>query len=111
MALLQACLAVLEEGHGSGSYRPAPLLLWRVPDALARLRRMLPAMAPEGGAPLERFLPETPPGRPDTPLQRRAALASTLLAGLEMSREGTASLKQERAFSGVVVTAMVPPPC
>ncbi len=101
VALLQACLAVLEEGHGSGSYRPAPLLLWRVPDALARLRRMLPAMAPEGGAPLERFLPETPPGRPDTPLQRRAALASTLLAGLELEREGGAVLGQDETFGPV----------
>ncbi len=57
-ALLRACLAVLERPDRGGSYRPSPLLLWRVPDALARLRRMLPA-TPEG-APLERFLPETP---------------------------------------------------
>jgi segregation and condensation protein A len=100
-ALLRACLAVLERPDRGGSYRPPPLLLWRVPDALARLRRMLPAMAPEGGAPLERFLPETPPGRPDTPLQRRAALASTLLAGLELEREGGAVLGQDETFGPV----------
>jgi segregation and condensation protein A len=101
VALLRACLAVLEKGHGSGPYRPAPLPLWRVPDALARLRRMLPAVAPECGAPLERFLPEAPPGQPDAPLQRRAALASTLLAGLELEREGRAVLGQDGTFGPV----------
>jgi segregation and condensation protein A len=93
-ALLRACLAVLEKGSGSGPYRPAPLPLWRVPDALARLRRMLPA-TPEGAA-LERFLPETTAEAPDAPLQRRAALASTLLAGLELDRKGTRSCVKTR---------------
>ena len=99
VALLRACLAVLEKGHFSGPYRAAPPPLWRFPDALARLRRMLPA-TPEGAA-LERFLPETPPGRPDAPLQRRAALASTLLAGLELEREGGAVLGQDETFGPV----------
>ncbi len=103
-ALLRACLAVLEKEHGSGPYRPAPLPLWRVPDALARLRRMLPAVPPEG-APLGRFLPETPPGRPDAPLRRRAALASTLLAGLELEREGAAALAQDGPFAAILLTA------
>ena len=90
-----------------GPYRPAPLLLWRVPDALARLRRMLPA-TPEG-APLERFVPETAAGGPDAPLRRRAALASTLLAGLELGREGAASLSQATAFGAIVVAPAGPP--
>jgi segregation and condensation protein A len=101
-ALLRACLAVLERpGRGGGSWRPTPLPLWRVPDALARLRRMLPAI-PEG-APLERFLPETAADWHGEALQRRAALASTLLAGLELGREGAASLAQGEAFGEVVV--------
>ena len=53
--------------------------------------------------PLERFLPETPPGRPDAPLQRRAALASTLLAGLELEREGAATLAKDEAFGEIAV--------
>ena len=73
-----------------------------MPDALARLRRMLPAVPPEGAA-LERFLPETTDDGPDAVLWRRAALASTLLAGLELGREGAASLLQEEAFGGIVV--------
>ena len=99
-ALLRACLAVLERPGRGGSWRPAPLPLWRVPDALARLRRMLPAI-PEG-APLERFLPETAAGDdPGAALQRRAALASTLLAGLELEREGSAALAQDEPFGRV----------
>ena len=101
-ALLCACLAVLERPDRGGSWRPAPLLLWRVPDALARLRRMLPAVPPEG-ATLERFLPEPADGGPGAALRHRAALASTLLAGLEMSREGAASLSQREAFGAIVV--------
>jgi segregation and condensation protein A len=107
-ALLRACLAVLERPDRGGSWRPAPLPLWRVPDALARLRRMLPAI-PEG-APLERFLPEmAEDGSGDVVLRRRAALASTLLAGLEMGREGAASLSQGQAFGAVVVVPAVRP--
>jgi hypothetical protein len=79
-ALWRACLAVLERPDRGGSYRPAALSLWRVPDALARLRRMLPTVPPEGAA-LERFLPETTAEEPDAVLRRRAALARTLLAG------------------------------
>jgi segregation and condensation protein A len=86
-ALFRACLAVLEKDAGCGAYRPEPLLLWRVTDALARFRRWLPA-APSGGAPLESFLPDVMDEGSDSELRRRAALASTLLAGLELEREG-----------------------
>jgi segregation and condensation protein A len=102
-ALLRACLAVLERPGRGGSWRPAPVPLWRVPDALARLRRMLPAL-PEGGTPLERFLPETGPDEaPGAALRRRAALASTLLAALELEREGSAALSQAAAFDRIAV--------
>jgi segregation and condensation protein A len=108
-ALLRACLVVLERPDRGGSWRPAPLPLWRVPDALARLRRMLPAMPPEGAA-LERFLPEmTDDDGPDAALRRRAALASTLLAGLELGREGAASLSQAAVFGAIVVAPAGPP--
>jgi segregation and condensation protein A len=101
-ALLRACLVVLERSSPAGAYQPAPPALWRVPDALARLRRLLPGLP--DGAPLERFLPE--PAHDDAPeaaLLRRAALASTLLAGLEMSRDGAATLGQDAAFGPVRV--------
>lgn len=107
-ALLRACLAVLQRPGRGGSWRPAPPPLWRVPDALARLRRMLPAVPPEGAA-LERFLPETADGGPGAALRHRAALASTLLAGLELGREGAASLSQATAFGAIVVAPAGPP--
>ncbi len=96
-------MAALERGGRSGPYRPRPLPLWRLPDALARLRRLLPDVAPEGGAPLGRFLPEVKGDGPGAALQRRAALASTLLAGLELCRDGSAAVRQEHAFGPVLV--------
>ena len=101
-ALLRACLAVLERPDRGGAWRPAPLLLWREPDALARLRRLLPALPPEGAA-LERFLPEMADDGPAAALRRRAALASTLLAGLELEREGAAALAQDEAFGPILI--------
>jgi segregation and condensation protein A len=102
-ALFRACLAALEREHAAGPYRPEPLPLWRVPDALARLRRLLPAASPEGAA-LESFLPDFAGRDPAPTVQRRAALASTLLAGLELEREGSAKLSQTGAFGPVRVT-------
>ena len=64
---------------------------------------MLPAAAPEGAA-LESFLPEVAVGDPDSDVQRRAALASTLLAGLELEREGSAVMRQDGTFAPVRVT-------
>ncbi len=100
--LLRACLAVLQRPEQGGRYRPPPLLLWRVPEALARLRRLLPALP--GGAVLEHFLPPATDGQSDQALRRRAALASTLLAGLELSREGSAILDQDQPFGRIRVT-------
>jgi segregation and condensation protein A len=110
VALLRACRAALERpDRGGGAWRPAPLPLWRLPDALVRLRRMLPRVPPEGAA-LERFLPEaTDSGKPDAVLRRRAALASTLLARLELEREGSAALAQGEAFGPVRIALPDPP--
>ena len=41
-------------------------------------------------------------------LQRRAALASTLLAGLELSRDGAAVLEQEQPFGPITLRAAAP---
>ena len=99
-ALFRACLATLEKDAAAGTYRPAPTPLWRLPEALARMRRLLPTVPPEG-APLEGFLPEVSGRGACAALQRRAALASTLLAGLELAREGRALLAQDTTFGPV----------
>ena len=69
-ALFRACLAVLERSDRGGSWRPEPLPLWRVPDALSRLRRMLPAAA--GGRHAAGALPAGGCGR-ETPARRCGA--------------------------------------
>ncbi|MBV1800319.1 segregation/condensation protein A [Siccirubricoccus sp. G192] len=99
--LLRACLKLLELPLHERVYRPQPPSLWRVPDALARIRQLLPGLP--HGAPLARFLPPAGEGGRDR-LQRRAALASTLLAGLELARDGAAALEQDRAFGEIRVS-------
>ncbi len=99
--LLRACLKLLELPIQDRVYRPRPPPLWRAPDALARMRALLPALPP-GGAPLGRFLPSAAEAGA-APLQRRAALAGTLAAGLELEREGVPALEQAGGFGEVRV--------
>jgi segregation and condensation protein A len=100
-ALLRACLTLLELPARERVWRPNPPLLWRVPHALAHMRRLLAGL-PQGAA-LEAFLPEAMGQGAAARLQRRAALASTLVAGLELSRDGAAILDQDAAFGEVHV--------
>jgi segregation and condensation protein A len=104
--LLRACLRLLELPVHERVWRPSPPPLWRVPEALARLRRLLPDLPPDG-APLARFLPSEGEGG-GSALQRRAALASTLLAGLELVRDGAAALEQDETFGPIRLRAMLP---
>ena len=79
------------------TYRPRPVSLWSVQDALTRLARLLGSV-PDWTS-LDQFLPD----ELGTPIQRRAALASTLLAGLEMARGGTLRLRQEEPFGPILL--------
>ena len=78
-------------------YRPRPLTLWTVRDALDRLRAMLGGIG--DWTSLEAFLPLAIAGT----TERRAALASILLAGLEMARGGAVELHQEADFAPIMV--------
>jgi segregation and condensation protein A len=102
-ALLRACLKLLELPERERVYRPNPPPLWRVPEALGHMRRLLPDLP--DGAPLGRFLPPLAGEGPAAALQRRAALASTLMASLELSREGVAVLDQPEGFGEIRVNA------
>ena len=108
VALMEACLALLRgrEGRAEAApvYRPVIPALWRVPDALARVRALL-AAHPAGGT-LQRFLPPLGPDEPDRGLKSRAAVASTLVAGLELARDGTAHLEQGVAFGPIHMAAV-----
>jgi segregation and condensation protein A len=100
--LLRACLRLIELPLRERVYRPEPPALWRVPDALARIRVLLAALS--AGAALEHLV-RPPASLARTPLQRRAALASTLLAALELGREGELTLEQREAFGAIAVRA------
>jgi len=96
-SFLAAYLGALRRAQQAVRYQPAPLTIWSVQDALGRLERLLGSL-PDWVS-LEQFLPEHVGG----PEERRAALASTLLASLEMARDGALRLRQERPFGPVLV--------
>ena len=95
--LLRAYMAAIRRGGGRRSYRPAALPLWSVQDALGRLGAMLGRTL--DWTVLEHFLPDLPPD----PLARRAATAATLLAGLELARDGQMRLRQDQPFGPILL--------
>ncbi len=101
--LIRAYLTALRRGSAATPYRPRPVSLWSVQDALARLGLLMGSL-PDWSS-LEAFLPETLA----TPLQRRGALASTLIAGLEMARAGALRLRQEAAFGPILLRSTQTP--
>ncbi len=66
-------------------------------DALRRLSDLVGSL-PDWTS-LEQFLPANLAG----PVERRAALSSTLLASLEMARGGAVRLLQQEAFGPILV--------
>jgi segregation and condensation protein A len=82
---------------GGRRYQPRPLNLWSVKDALQRVAALLGSM-PDWTS-LDQFLPDTL----GSVLECRAALASTLLAGLELARGGSVRLRQEHEFGPILV--------
>lgn len=95
--LVRAYLTALRRASASRRYRPKPLTLWTVQDALARLGTML-RFFPDWTS-LERFLPAGLGG----PVEVRAALASTLVASLELARNGALAVQQEQPFGPVLI--------
>jgi len=82
--------------------KPTPLEIATQPGltieaALVRLRRMLPAA--HDWTALRRFLPR---GRIE-PEQRRMAMAATLVAVLELARQGELALEQIEPFADILV--------
>ena len=90
-------VAAMRRAGARRRYRPQALTVWTVRDALSRLA-LLVGNLPDWSN-LEQFLPE----ELTSPLQRRAALSSTLLAGLEMARGGAVRLRQEEEFGPILV--------
>ena len=87
--LFRACLVVLRVPELADIYAPNRPQLWRVADATARITRLL-SKGVEGDLAL--FLPPVPCDAINRELRCRAAIASTLVAGLELARSGTVQL-------------------
>lgn len=96
-SLVRAYLQAMRRQVRARRYQPRPFTLWSVKDALQRLATLVGSL-PDWVS-LERFLPDTL----GSPMERRAALASTLLAGLEMARGGAVRLRQEQEFGPILV--------
>jgi segregation and condensation protein A len=95
--LVRAYLSALRRAAGRVTYQPRPLTFWTVKDALQRLASLVGSL-PDWST-LDSFLPDSL----GTPLERRSALASTLIAGLELARGGALRLRQEQAFGPILV--------
>lgn len=96
-ALLRGYVEALRRAHAKRPYRPVPRRLWTVQEALEQLQGLIGTLP--GWGELQRFLP---PALRD-PVERRAALAATLIAGLEMARGGGIELRQETAFGPILL--------
>jgi segregation and condensation protein A len=98
--LLHACLTLLRvPDEMVATYRPRPQVFWRVSQAIARIEEVL-AEKP-GETSFEAFLPAV--GREETEREGRcrAAVASTLVAGLELAREGKVLVQQTGAWGEI----------
>jgi segregation and condensation protein A len=95
--LLAAYLAARRRAGAKATYTPKPMTYFSVQNALARLARLL-GTVPDWST-LQDFLP------PDItePLARNAALSATLLASLEMAKDGALLLRQDHHFAPILV--------
>jgi segregation and condensation protein A len=97
-ALLRGYLDAARRAASLRTYRPRQLALnfWTVQDAIRRLTATLGQM-PAWTA-LEAFLPEHLSGR-----EHKAAIASTLLASLELAKGGSVQIRQDGAFAPILL--------
>jgi chromatin segregation and condensation protein Rec8/ScpA/Scc1 (kleisin family) len=90
MRLMEACLAMLEREEAREQpaieqvYAPVTRTLFRIPDALRRMRGMLANL--DAPVKLTGFLPHMPDAVADRELVARSAVASTFVASLELAR-------------------------
>ena len=84
-------------------YRPRPPPSWRVSHAIARIEMML--LDRPVGAALTTFLPAIKAEVPDREVWCRAAVARTLVAGLELAKAGGVVLRQAKDWGEISVKA------
>jgi segregation and condensation protein A len=103
--LLEACLAIMRvaEKRPAQVYQPRGVLEWSPHQAMTRIQAML-EKHPQGGD-LLGFVPRLPDKLPNPIGSLRAAISSTLIAGLEMARSAQVYLRQEAPFAPIMVEA------
>jgi segregation and condensation protein A len=94
--LLFAYLGARRRAGGKQQYKPRPMTYLSVREALERLHRLL-GVLPDWSS-LEQFIPEGLDG-----MSRRVAMASTLIAGLEMAKDGRINLRQDEKFGPILM--------
>mgnify|MGYP003365885901 FL=1 len=108
-ALITAYLSARRRTGRRRVYAPRARRYWSVQDALSRLKRLLGTDTVVGWQTLTSLLPD--PNEldgEDGPYGRNAALAGTLLAGLEMAKGGALELRQPEAFGEIEWRAATP---
>jgi segregation and condensation protein A len=117
VGLLRACLWLLRRPLDPPPTIRRPVALWRTPDAIAHLEALL-SDRPDGGELLEflpthLFMPADRMATSEADLEAanhvvalRGAIASTLIAALELARRGTAACDQREGFGPVHVRAV-----
>jgi segregation and condensation protein A len=109
MRLMEACLTVLEleeareQPQFDQFYVPVTRALFRIPEALARMRAKLASL--EAPMLLTGFLPRLPEGIPERDLVARSAVSSTFVAALELARNAELLLGEGERFEAVAATA------
>jgi segregation and condensation protein A len=106
MRLMETCLTVLQGRDGQPAneepvYRVVIPAAYRLPEAIMRMRRMLAEM--DGPLPLEAFAPEGTEILEGSEMLRRAGMAGTFLAALELARSDEVKLTQHGAFDRLLV--------
>lgn len=95
--LLRAYLSARRRTMGEATYVPPPAALWSVQQALDRLRTLLGSLP--SGCDLMAFLPT----HAGSALERRGAISATLIAGLELARDGHVALRQDQPFGAILL--------
>lgn len=102
--LMRAYLAAIRRSSRTRVYTPRAIRFWTVQDALSRLKRLL-GDTPPGWSSLDAYLPDLPTSGDEIESMRirRAAMAGTLIAGLELAKSGTLELRQDEAFGRIML--------
>jgi segregation and condensation protein A len=104
--LLRAALTVLridEPPEEPARYQPPRSPFWTPHQAMARMRRLM-AEAP-AGQDLLAFVPGPLPSEPNARIGTRTAIASTLIASLELARGGEVEASQAADFGAITISA------